>query len=138
VLYAAQLVGVSQGRVPDGDSNVYSLGIKGTPGKSNFLDSNGDGLPDAWELAHGLDPFARSNAELDPDGDGVTNLQEFLSGTVFFRIRKISTDLVVIEWNGGFLQSADNTSGPWNEIPGAASPQIIESTGTNEFFRVRF
>jgi hypothetical protein len=43
-------------------------------------DQDGDGMPDAWELAHGL-VVGINDANLDPDGDGVTNLQEFLAGT---------------------------------------------------------
>lgn len=40
-------------------------------------DADGDGLPDAWESAYGLNP-ALNDAALDPDGDGVSNLQEYL------------------------------------------------------------
>jgi len=43
-------------------------------------DSDGDGLPDEWEQANGLNPYA-PDAGLDPDHDGATNLQEFLAGT---------------------------------------------------------
>lgn len=39
-------------------------------------DADGDGMPDDWETAHGLDPDADDAAE-DPDGDGVDNLREF-------------------------------------------------------------
>jgi len=44
-----------------------------------LIDSDGDGLADAWELQH----FGNlnSNAAGDPDGDGVNNLHEFRAGT---------------------------------------------------------
>ena len=38
-------------------------------------------MPDAWEIANGLNPYDPSDASLDPDGDGLTNLQEYLLGT---------------------------------------------------------
>lgn len=45
------------------------------------LDSDGDGLPDWWEDAHGLKKFSDADAGLDPDLDGLSNLQEFSLGT---------------------------------------------------------
>ena len=40
------------------------------------LDSDGDGLPDGWELQYGLDPNKAGDQLLDTDGDGMTNLQD--------------------------------------------------------------
>jgi hypothetical protein len=45
------------------------------------LDSDGDGLPNAWEIQFGLNPNDQADAFQDPDGDGLTNLQEYLLGT---------------------------------------------------------
>ena len=45
------------------------------------LDSDGDGIPDYWEIAFDLDPNDPSDAGLDSDGDGGVNLAEFIGGT---------------------------------------------------------
>ncbi len=43
-------------------------------------DSDGDGLPDLWEEAHGTDRTMPDGAA-DPDGDGQANLAEYQAGT---------------------------------------------------------
>ena len=47
-------------------------------------DADLDGLPDVWEMEYGLDPndpTGENGADGDPDGDGLTNLEEFANGT---------------------------------------------------------
>lgn len=44
------------------------------------LDTDGDGLPNAWEATHGLNAGA-GDAGGDPDSDGVSNLAEYQLGT---------------------------------------------------------
>jgi len=43
-------------------------------------DTDGDGMPDWWETAHGLDPLSAADAGLDFDGDGLSNLEEWRRG----------------------------------------------------------
>jgi pectate lyase len=45
------------------------------------LDSDHDGMPDEWELQHGLNPRDPADAQRDNDKDGYTNLEEYLNGT---------------------------------------------------------
>ena len=44
-------------------------------------DHDRDGLPDAWEREHGLDPDDAGDSAGDRDGDGYTNLEELLEGS---------------------------------------------------------
>jgi hypothetical protein len=49
---------------------------KGTP----YQDSDGDGLPDDWEKKYGLNPNDPSDASSDLNGDGYTNIEDFING----------------------------------------------------------
>lgn len=49
---------------------------KGTP----YKDSDGDGMPDAWELKYGLNPNDPSDAVKDMNGDGYTNIEKYING----------------------------------------------------------
>lgn len=46
-----------------------------------LADSDGDGLSDDYEIAHGFNPTNALDATFDADGDGVSNLAEQRSGT---------------------------------------------------------
>ncbi len=45
------------------------------------LDRDNDSMPNEWETKHNLNPDSNTDAGLDPDGDGFTNLQEYIAGT---------------------------------------------------------
>jgi pectate lyase len=44
-------------------------------------DSDHDGMPDNWEEIHGFDPQDSFDGPADTDGDGYTNLEEYLNET---------------------------------------------------------
>ncbi len=65
------------GRIIDSQSQVggWPELEPGSPG----IDSDGDGMPDDWEAAHGLDPADPADGPADHDGDGFTNLEDWLN-----------------------------------------------------------
>ncbi|RYZ30793.1 MAG: polysaccharide lyase [Chitinophagaceae bacterium] len=75
-------------RLPD---DSYKLGIithpsqvggypeyKGTP----YKDSDNDGMPDDWEKKNGLNPKNAADATTDKNGDGYSNIEEYLNSLV--------------------------------------------------------
>jgi hypothetical protein len=47
-------------------------------GGTAYKDSDGDGMSDDWENANNLDPNNANDGKADANGDGYTNLEEFL------------------------------------------------------------
>ena len=50
-------------------------------GETAITDSDGDGMPDSYEVANGFDKFNAADATLDTDGDGRNNVSEYIAGT---------------------------------------------------------
>lgn len=65
------------GRLIDSQADVGGWPVlKGGPA---WIDSDGDGMPDDWERARGFDPKDGSDGAKDRDGDGFTNLEDWLN-----------------------------------------------------------
>jgi hypothetical protein len=129
-------------RLSGGNSAGAASGADKTFTTAAFLDSDGDGMPNDFEMANGLDPNNSADAILDSDGDGMTNLQEYLAGT---NPRNATSVLRVssVQQSGGdvvvsfpsvmgktyMVEQATDLSGPWSLL----SDHIV---GTNDVLNV--
>ena len=91
----------------DADGLTYAVEIcHGTNPRD--ADSDGDGMPDGWEVQWGLDPLNPPDATADADGDHVTNLREFQLGTCPTGIYRI--EILPLVQNKYFHSAADDGS----------------------------
>jgi parallel beta-helix repeat protein len=67
-----------------GNDYINWMAATPSPGSANAAsapDTDGDGIPDGYELVNGLNPIDPADALLDADGDGQNNLSEYEAGT---------------------------------------------------------
>ncbi len=123
-----------------------------------LADSDGDGLPDNWELEHGLQIADASDASLDGDDDSASNLEEYRAGTnpndarSILRIESIRYDNSPA-WRLQFIaasnrtysvQATDALHPDWHslaDVPAVPTNRVLEiirpiTNSTARFFRI--
>ena len=76
-------------------------------------DSDGDGVPDQWEIFYGFDPGDITDMALNADDDDLTNEEEFLAGTDPFLtdtdgdLMNDSAEVLLVDF--GFDPNVDNS-----------------------------
>ena len=76
------ILGTPRDSSGQGITDAYcQLILKSRPPLGYIPSSDGYGTPDAWYLAHGLNPLTPGIGSLDSDGDGVLNYQEYRQAT---------------------------------------------------------
>jgi hypothetical protein len=115
----------------------------------NNLDSDNDGLPDAWELANNLNPndaTGDEGAEGDPDTDGFSNLQEYVAGTdprdAASRLKvnsiTLSDNSTVIRFTAvagktySLLWSEDVANGPWLKVQDISAQVLTQELAVSD------
>lgn len=117
-------------------------------------DGDNDGLPDEYETRYGLNPEV-SDADLDLDEDGLSNVDEFRAGTLpsqkdsVFRAEgaRVDDGRILLRWNSApertyRILGAASPDGPFEFVrlaepatPGDAELEI-ETTAAHRFFVV--
>lgn len=93
----------------------YFGGIGTVSGGSAPVDTDKDGMPDSWELSHGLNPNYSSDAGIDLNGDGYTNIEEYINSLVSsakprissFKASVVSEEEIDLSW----ATSSDSITG---------------------------
>ena len=110
------------------------------------IDSDHDGLPDWWELAKGLNPnsaagdFSDSNG--DPDGDGYTNLEDYLTWLAGIHLdctRNSNVDVDLTQYARGFTNNSATfvVSNPTNgAVSLLAGGTVARFTPTASFYGI--
>lgn len=120
--------------------------FNGNTSEFSTIDTDTDGMPNAWEEYWGLDYDDLTDGPKNPDGDAFTNFEEFLSGTDPFDIASALRITEIVFSGADFsisfttsvsrryavLYTDDLTAGVWmtldDGIPGTGD--IVQATDT--------
>ncbi|MBW8687898.1 carbohydrate-binding protein [Chitinophaga rhizophila] len=99
------------------------------------VDSDNDGMPDAWESANGTDPNAADNNG-DLDGDGYTNLEEYLNFLTGENPGNASSGLTIQENTTGFCSVDGAVENATNNFTGTGYANVNSGVGAGITWRI--
>jgi hypothetical protein len=118
-------------------------------------DRDHDGLPDQWEIDHGLNPDNAADGAADADGDGMSNAAEWLAGTDYLdsasnlKSSMIKSNLATLQFSAisnrtySVLYRDTVVAGQWRKLSDILAATnnhtevIIDSSATsNRFYRL--
>jgi len=113
--FAAHGVAIAYEEPDDDSDNLYTCGEVANGSDPNNPDTDGDGIADGYEVEYGLDPTDSADALEDPDGDGLTNLDEFwLRGDPHASASPYAT--VYVSQDGSDDAGNGTAANPWRTI----------------------
>ena len=86
ILFVGELIDSDGDGVPDHqdafpyNADEYQDTDGDGEGNNADTDDDNDGMPDQWEMRHGLNPRDASDSATDLNGDGYTNIEDFING----------------------------------------------------------
>lgn len=66
-----------------------------------------------------------------------SNQLSFVNQPVSISIQNLGGNQIQLSWPTGSLQSADNATGPYTDLPAATPPYVVPTTATQKFYRIK-
>ncbi|MBN2299378.1 MAG: fibronectin type III domain-containing protein, partial [Deltaproteobacteria bacterium] len=110
------------------------------------LDTDGDGLPDSWEIANGLDSNNPDDAGIDSDSDGISNMEEYYNNTdptdasdnlpvvLAGSDQSVAPTRIYLDGSSSYDPNGDSLDFSWSLVTGPASVTIENSSSEQASF----